>query len=397
LVSEPEAISHHTVMSNRTASELTAPAAALGREYGLDWLRVAAFAVLIFYHSGMMFVPWEFHIKNRETSEGLASVMLFFNRWRLPLLFFISGCGVFFSLRRRTLGGFATERLRRLLIPLLFGMFVVVPPQIYFERLFQGAKLSYIEFYPSVFQFEPYPKGSLSWHHLWFVAYLLVYSLVGIPLFGFLRTEAGKRAMGSLSRFLTTHPLSIYLINVPSLVAGVTLGPRWPVTHNLTSDWANLIGSIITFLWGFFVAANPLMLDTIERRRREFLSGALAVTALFYLLRITKFDAGLLGRNLINGYFGMLWIFTLVGYARAKIRTGGPWLTYATEAVYPFYILHQTIMIAAGYFIIQPDWGILPKLFLTMGVTFAGSWLGFELVRHNRLTRLLFGLSQKRP
>lgn len=379
-------------------SEMASPAPALPahREHGLDWLRVAAFAVLIFYHSGMVFVPWGFHIKNNELSGNLALVMLFFNRWRLPLLFFISGCGVAFALRRRGLAGFAGERVRRLLIPLVFGMFVIVPPQIYFERLQQGAAFSYREFYPSVFEFVTYPKGSLSWHHLWFVAYLFVYSLFGIPIFRFLRGQTGRRWLAVLARFIESHPAAIYLINLPSLAVAVVLGPRWPVTHNLTSDWANLAGSFITFLWGFAIASTPAMLDVIERRRREFLGLALAVTAISYARLLSGAAPGPSPvAILISAYQGMLWIFTLVGYARARIRRGGAWLSYANEAVYPFYILHQTIIVAAGFYIVQQPWTIGVKLAATMLAAFFGSWAGFELVRRTPLTRLLFGLKAR--
>src|ERR1017187_7868117 len=104
-----------------------------GREYGLDWLRCFAFVILIGYHTGMYFVSWPWSVKNPESSEWLTWVMIFFNRWRLPLLFFISGAGVGFSLRRRTSGQFVRERLRRLLIPLAFGIFVICPPQTYIE------------------------------------------------------------------------------------------------------------------------------------------------------------------------------------------------------------------------------------------------------------------------
>ena len=369
------------------------PAASAGRrEYGLDWLRVAAFAVLIFYHSGMVFVPWEFHIKNAETSEKLALVMLFFNRWRLPLLFFISGCGVAFSLRRRGWGEFTLERLRRLLIPLVFGMFVIIPPQIYYERLQQGATFTYAGFYRSVLEFVPYPKGSFSWHHLWFVVYILVYSLAGIPVFAFFRSAAGQRALAAFARFMNANRAGVYLISVPSLVVAFTLGPRWPTTHNLISDWANLTDSFVTFLWGFVIASSPAMLDLIERRRREFATGALILTLAFYAARLDFFRPGPISRELINGLLGMLWIFTLTGYARHHIRSRGPWLTYATQAVYPFYIIHQTIIIAVGFYIIQQPWSIGTKLALTMACTFLGSWACFELVRRTALTRLLFGI-----
>ncbi|MCC6536947.1 MAG: acyltransferase family protein [Bryobacterales bacterium] len=357
------------------------------REHGLDWLRVAAFAVLIFYHSGMIYVPWGFHIKNPETSNSLALAMLFFNRWRLPLLFFISGCGVAFSLRRRSPGAFARERIWRLLLPLAFGMFVVIPPQIYVERLQKGATFTYAEFYPEVLRFVPYPAGAFSWHHLWFVAYLLVYSLAAIPLFGLLR-----RFGAAFAGWVTRWPAAFYLINAPSMFAAYTLGPHWPTTHNLIADWANLTGSFITFLWGFVFASTPALLDLVERRRREFLYGGVIVAALFYALRLSGAAVPFAVGFAVNAYFGFFWIFLLVGYARARIKTGGPWLAYATEAVYPFYILHQTILVVFGYWLVQQPWSIAAKLGITMAVTFSGSWAGFELIRRSRFLRPLFGL-----
>lgn len=357
------------------------------REHGLDSLRVAAFAVLIFYHSGMIYVPWGFHVKNPETSETLALVMLFFNRWRLPLLFFISGCGVAFSLRRRSAGEFARERIWRLLLPLAFGMFVVIPPQIYVERLQQGATFSFAEFYPEVLRLVPYPAGAFSWHHLWFVAYLLVYSLAAIPLFGALR-----RCGAALATWLTRWPAAFYLINVPSMIVAYTLGPHWPTTHNLVADWANLTGSFMTFLWGFVFASTPALLDLVERRRREFLAGGIVTATVFYALRLSGAPVGLGVSVWVNAYFGFFWIFLLVGFARANIKRGGPWLAYANEAVYPFYILHQTILVVFGYWLVQQPWSVAVKLAITMAVAFFGSWAGFELVRRSRFTRPLFGL-----
>lgn len=369
------------------------------REYGLDWLRVFAFTVLIFYHTGMMFVSWDWHIKNAEHSRLLEGVMLFVNRWRLPLLFLISGAAVFFSLRRRGYGQFVRERFRRLFIPLLFGMFVVVPPQIYYERLFQGAVYSYAEWYPSVFEMVPYPEGgSLSWHHLWFVLYILVYSLAGIPFFRWIKSESGRRAVSALVNACERWPAALYLVNVPNLIVGFTLGPYWPTTHNLVADWANLTGAFLTFLWGVTIASNKGFLDLITRRRREFLAVGILVAAALFAVRATQGLAGLpafariFTWEMLSAYTGLAWIFTLLGYARHRFRKGGPWLRYATEAVYPFYIVHQTITIAVGYYVIQQPWGVWPKFAVVAMATFLGSWLCFEIVRRTPVTRLLFGL-----
>lgn len=368
------------------------PITASSREYGLDWLRVFAFAVLIFYHSGMIFVRWDWHIKNPEKSEALEWVMLFFNRWRLPLLFFISGAGVWFSLRRRRLAEFAGERVRRLLVPLLFGMLVIVPPQIYFERLHRGATFSYGEFYPSVFEGVPYPQGSTSWHHLWFVAYILVYSLALIPAFAWLRSPAGTRFREGIAS-ACEKPGVIYLINVPSILVGLALGPHWPTTHNLIADWANLTSCLITFLWGFILCSQARSLDLLTRRRREWLIGALLVTAGFYATRVG--GVGGLVRELFSAYMGMLWIFTLVGYSRAWCTQGSATLRYATEAVYPFYIVHQTITVAMAYYLVEWNAGVPVKLAIAMAGTFSGSLAIFEIVRRVNWLRPFFGLKSR--
>jgi surface polysaccharide O-acyltransferase-like enzyme len=370
-----------------------------GREHGLDALRVFAFLVLIFYHTGMMFVTWGWHIENAEKSRVLESVMLFFNRWRLPLLFFISGAGVAFSLRKRGLGTFAGERWRRLGIPLLFSIFVVVPPQIYFEHLFRGRRYeSYASFYPQVFEFKSYPQGATSWHHMWFVAYILVFSLALLPILAWLRSAPGRAAIGRFAETLERRPVMVYLVNIPSLLIGILLGPHWPTTHNLIHDWANLTGSMVTFLWGFIFASDVRLLDLLQRRRTEFLTGGILVAAVFYMVRETGMpawlptDGRLVLNNVISGYFGMCWLFTLIGHARAWVTRTSPGLVYATEAVHPFYIAHQTITVAAGYYIIQWPLPIGAKLAAAAAATFLGSWITFELVRRTAATRLLFGL-----
>ncbi len=367
------------------------------RDYGLDWLRVIGFAILIFYHTGMFFVPWDWHVKNHELSEGLTWIMMFFNRWRLPLLFFISGCGVCFALNRRQLSQFAGERLRRLLIPLIFGMLVIVPPQIYFERIADGAAFaSYAEFYPTVFRFIPFPEGSFSWHHLWFVAYILVFSLTMLPVFAVLKSPRGAVMIDHLANCLERFPASIYLLNVPSLVIAFTLGPHWPTTHNLIADWANLTGSLVTFLWGFVFASNHKLLETLERRRGEWVIGATVLTVLFYVQRIFQLHFGPASLVFLNGYLGMCWIFALIGYSRHYLNRDSPALRYANEAVYPFYIVHQTITVSAGYYLASWNLPILMKLVLLAGVTFLGSWAVFEVVKRTTATRLLFGLKPSR-
>ena len=137
------------------------------RRYDLDWLRVIVFGFLIFYHVGMFFNHWGWHIKNNILYSDLRWPMLFINQWRLPILFVISGMGTFYALSKRTGGEFALERVLRLLIPLLVGIVLIVPPQVYFERIANGQFIGgYFEFWPAYAFYGVYPEGNFSWHHL---------------------------------------------------------------------------------------------------------------------------------------------------------------------------------------------------------------------------------------
>ena len=137
------------------------------RRHYIDWVRVLAFSVLIFFHCAMPFVIFGWEVKNPETSLGLSRFVWWLHQWRLPLLFFISGVGIHFSLKRRSIISFAAERFVRLFIPLAFAMLFTIPFQVYFEWM-QTRKINmpYAEFYPSVWEFVPYPKGLLTWSHM---------------------------------------------------------------------------------------------------------------------------------------------------------------------------------------------------------------------------------------
>ncbi|MEM6380917.1 MAG: acyltransferase family protein, partial [Bacteroidota bacterium] len=207
------------------------------RRYDLDWLRVLVFGLLIFYHVGMYFVPWGWHIKNDPEYDWLRWPMVFVNQWRLPILFLISGMGTRFALSWRSGKQYASERMRRLWIPLAFGMLIIVPPQVYIERLVnQDFVGSYWSYYTTIAFQGIYPEGNLSWHHLWFLPYLLIYSLILTPVFLYLRNHPEAGILQWLRRRLQTK-FGIYCLVIPLFLAEALLEPFFPVTHALVNDW----------------------------------------------------------------------------------------------------------------------------------------------------------------
>ena len=378
----------------------------LQRKYHLDWLRVIAFYILILYHVGMIFVPWNFHIKNNVTLEWFETWMAFLSQWRLPLLFMISGMVIYYSMGKRTGKQVFFERSKRLLIPLTFGIFVIVPPQIYFERISDGVVFAnYFEFWKTVFEFVPFPLGgSLSWHHLWYVLYIFVYSVIALPLFLFLRSNKSSRIREKVNKFFTKFPNAIYLFIFPLLIFYYTLAPIYPTTHALIDDWYNHSISLSIFALGFFISAfSGLWNAIVEKRKQSLLISIIPAIILilfvwgptFYIVREdTLFFMIVYG--IFKWVFIVCWLFSILGYSKFIFSKSNKVLHYANESVYPLYILHQTIMIIFGYYIIQFDWGVYTKFFVVLFITFGGSFLFYELfIKRFKIMRLLFGMKPK--
>src|SRR5688572_24291007 len=210
------------------------------RRYDLDWLRFIAIVILLFFHTGMLFNTWGWHIKNNETSETFRYWMVWSHFWRMPLLLFISGAGTFMALGKRSRGKFASERFTRLFIPLIFGMFVVVPPQIYFEHI--DKYTGYWDFYKTVFEFRPYPGGSFSWHHLWFILYLFLFSLIAIPFLIFLRSPKSAAFKEKIFKVLSSPAGVLFVPSSIILFTQILLRPYFPEeTHALIDDWAYFV------------------------------------------------------------------------------------------------------------------------------------------------------------
>jgi glucans biosynthesis protein C len=372
------------------------------RRYDLDWLRVIVFGLLIFYHVGMFFVPWGWHIKNNEIYSWLRYPMLFLNQWRIPILFVISGMGTAYALAYRSGGQFIKERIIRLYIPLTVGMLLIVPPQVYLERIINGEYIgSFWDWYSSgMFLNGVYPEGNFSWHHLWFLPYLLVFSIVLTPVFLKLRNNSNGQLLSWLRDNLSKNPFFLLWFILPLYVYEALLEPFFNVTHNLVWDWFNFVSSMTLFLYGFLLISI----------KEEFWNALALIWKKTLVIGIICFVAQLgiwlLLEDSITVHFIealikvtnlWAWILTIFGFAARHLNKPSATLAYANQAVYPFYILHQTITIIIGYFIYDMDWNLAVKFSLMTIGTFGFSWLIYEfLIRRVRFVWPLFGLKRRR-
>ena len=368
------------------------------RRYDLDWLRVIVFGLLIFYHVAMFFVApdWGWHIKNNRTYEWIKYPMLFLNQWRLPILFVISGMGTSYALSKRNAVQFAWERIKKLLLPLIFGMLVIVPPQVYIEKLSKGLiQGSYFDFWPSQAFIGAYPEGNLSWHHLWFIPYLLLFSLVLIPVFLYMRKKPDCGILKLTAR-ISRNKWGLYWFIVPLYLIESFIEPFFEETHALVGDWFVIINSITLFFFGFLlISVKEIFWNTVEKNKQSYLLCGIVAFTLFLFL-ITTFEDGYV-RHFIEALIYVVsfwsWILALFGYASGYLNKSSALLTYCNQAVYPFYILHQTVTVILGWLVMNLKWNFLSK-FIVMSVgTFLISWFIYEFfIRRWLLIRPFFGL-----
>lgn len=367
------------------------------RRYDLDWIRVIVFALLIFYHVGMFFVPWGWHIKNNEIYRWLTIPMTFVNQWRLPILFVISGMGTAYALGKRSIGQFILERNYRLAIPLIFGMLVIVPPQIYVERIaYGGYDGSYLDFIMGPAFQGIYPEGNVSWHHLWFLPYLLIFSMVLAPVFNYLRKHPESRLLIGLRSLIKANPYHLLWFVVPLYLYESLLEPFFEVTHNLIWDWFNFMSSLTLFFYGFImINLKQEFWAAIDKIK----STTLIIGVICYLSQLFiwfNLEDGVLvhfTEALLKSINIWAWIITIFGYGALLLHKPSAVLSYANRAVYPFYILHQTITVILGYFIYQQPWGLFPKASIMVIGTFGIAFIIYEFcIRRIRLVHPLFGL-----
>lgn len=377
------------------------------RQAYLDWLRIMAILGVLFFHSAMPYASeMEWHIKNKETSNLLLEFNFWLSRFRMPLLFFISGTVSYFMLKNKSTASFIGLRFRRLFLPLLFGMLVIVPPQVYMERLTQGFHGNFFDFYPSIFQTGAYPKGNLSWHHLWFIFYLFVYDIIFAPLFKYTISTKGLLMLQRLN-FLAKGKM-IYLLTLPGVIIYTGLCLRFPTTNDFIHDWCAIFYWLQFLLVGFICIANPEFMNSLERNRRT--SFALAFTTFLFInyIRWNSMEPW----NVISNYrsdwrtYGFLslyaftawfWVMTAIGYGKKYLDRKIKALNYINQAVYPFYILHQTVIVVLTYYVVQVNESIFSKYIFTVVLTFIISMSLYHLfIRPFAITRLLFGVKPEK-
>jgi len=369
------------------------------RRFDLDWLRVIGILTVFVYHSGRFFNSEDWHVKNPSTFFAMDVWETILVSWMMPLIFAISGASLFYALGKGGPGKFIKDKVYRLVVPLVVGMFTHSALQIYLERLTHGQfSGSFFEFLPHYFNGFSGFGGNFNWVgvHLWYLEMLFVFCIVFLPLFLWLKRGSGQGLLARLGRFLAA-PGAIFLLALPTILLRSLVNPE---TFLGDDGWGG--GTILThatfFLSGFLIVSHEGLQKSIQRLRWLSLAlVAILLVALFALyMAVGDPEFGTPLYALLTSLFslwGWCWILAILGFGTKHLNFNTPTLQHANEAVLPFYILHQPVLLCVGYFVVQ--WPIpAPAKFLIIAASSLAIIIGlYELVvRRTNILRFLFGM-----
>jgi glucan biosynthesis protein C len=373
------------------------------RRFDLDWLRVGTIMMVFLYHSSLFFWTGWWYIKNPQTNAVTDIFDNILGIWMMPLLFLVAGSAAWFSLKQRSGSEFIRERTFRLVVPLLFGILILIPPVTYLDRImrgyFNGSFLQYFpHFFQGVYSLTGPSKGDIHTAHLWFLLYLFFIALIATPIISRLSAGRGRKAIDWLARF-TTKPGVIYLYALPPVLISLALAPISSRTYMFVGDWSYDLCALCLFLFGFIYCMDERFWNAVERHRTWSLGIALAMVISWIFLWVNKVDTTA-SYSLSSLPFTVLWVCTtwfcmlaILGYARRYLNFSNRFLAYASQASLPFYILHVTVLVTIGFFVVR--WNIAPwvKYLSIVAISFSAIILIYEfIIKRVNVIRFLFGM-----
>jgi peptidoglycan/LPS O-acetylase OafA/YrhL len=376
------------------------------RVYYLDWLRVLAILGVFFYHALRPFDLTEWHIKNVEMSLPLTAVLLFFAPWGMPFFFLVAGTGTWFALQHRTPRRYVHERFKRLLVPYLFGVLLLTPIMLCTEwahkvrsgvlnttfQEFVGSRSMIIG--PEIFGWAGY--------HLWFLGFLFSFSLLALPIFLWLRHESGQRWVARLAG-LCEHRGGLLLAVIPLLAFQLAFRLFF---YEGEHNWADFFFMLAFFVLGYVLFCDERFTHAIRREWRLHLGIAVATTAVILSMVAFGDGYGWVAMPWLPGFYliwalivinGWCWTLAIMFVGMHFLDFSNRTLQYGQEAILPFFLFHQPVIMGIAFFVVQWELTIPVKLMAVVVGSFAVTVGLYELfIRRSEPLRLIFGMKSRR-
>jgi glucans biosynthesis protein C len=344
------------------------------RRYDIDWIRVIAIGLLLLYHTAIGFQAWGImigFIVNERTWESLWIPMAMLNVWRIPLLFFVSGMGVYFAIESRRWKQLMLERAGRILLPFLFGIVLIVPIHVYLWQHHYGFDMAY----------SPGPA------HLWFLGNIAAYVLLLSPVFFYLKRNEHGTAGRAIKKLMSNF--AGLLLIMAAFVAEVLIADPRPYEMYVMT-WHGFFLGLLAFFSGFCLVLSGHAFWVMIARWRLLL---LAVSILLFIFRLTAWR--LQAPGCLLAIESNCWVFAVFAFGYKYLNRPGRTLAYLSQAAYPVYIVHMIFLYLGSSLIFRTDIDVRLQFILLLVFTFTGCFALYELViRRVNFIRPLFGLKR---
>jgi len=342
------------------------------RRHDIDWLRVIAIGLLLIYHIAIIFQPWAMFIafiRSNELWEGLWKPMTMLNVWRIPILFYVSGMGLYFAMRKRNWWQLLTERTRRILVPFVFGIIAITPLHMFvFQKYYKMA----LDYYPH-------------FGHLWFLGNIFCYVVVLLPVFLYLKKHPNGMFKQCLTKLLS-NPFGLLLINVFFMAEALIIQPKPFAMY--ADNWHGFFLGLLAFFFGFlFMYVGKSFWQNVVKWRYLYI----ALAAVLFTIRFVIFATE------APGYLTVIesncWIFAVFGLCHRYLNKPSKTLSYLSKAAYPVYIIHMVVLYLAAMFVLPYNLPAPLAFVIITAITFVGCFLIYEcIIRRIAILRPLFGL-----
>ena len=369
-----------------------------GRVYYIDWLRILAVLLLFPYHTLRVFDEADsFYVKALPVSFWVGRFLKVISVWHMPLLFFLAGCSTFYALGKRSGGQYSWERVLRLVVPFVFGFFILIPPQTWYGGRFNseygGSYWHYLasgDFLRWNVQDGGDYFGGFGIGQLWFILFLFFISLIVLPL-GLWAVRGRRAALTQAFCRLLAHPagwlLAIVIVFLGSLAPSIPGGP--------------FVLYLFIFALGLIAVSDPTFMESAERYRIPALVIGLGLTVFWAAgtsFRETFSDTSWQGFGLRFGGVAATWLMlmAILGFGRRYLDRTSRTQKYLAEASYPVYILHQTVIVIVGFYVVQLG-APRPVLWVILLIgAVLGTFALYEVARRIGVLRFLLGMRRRK-
>lgn len=300
------------------------------RKNFIDNLRWMTVFLLIPYHAAQAFNTWgELNYVTFPGSKACSSFIVFLSPFFMPILFLLAGMSTKYALRKRSYGQYIFERVKRLIVPFLFGVIAFCPILAYIgDKSNFGYSGGFFEHYITFFTkwtdlsgFD----GGFGVGQFWFLYFLFIISLVSVGIIALINNAVKKQ---DKEREIPFWVICLLVIPLPFLYDILAVGGK------------SFAEYLYIFLLGYYIMSSDKAIEKAEKYRYLTLLAGLAAGIInVYMFIWSGKDFGV--ANIIAKTFTeWFMILGLIGIGKNKLDFKGKVSAYMSSRSFPYFSWH---------------------------------------------------------